>query len=55
MHGSNDRKTVLVTGSSGRLLLRRHPEVGWHGYEGWLRSQRSRLRSLCSAPEPIAH
>lgn len=28
-------------------LHRRYPEVGWHDYEAWLRSQQSRLRELC--------
>jgi uncharacterized protein YbjT (DUF2867 family) len=25
----------------------RYPDVGWHGYEAWLRSQHARLRELC--------
>ena len=28
-------------------LRDRYPEVGWHDYEGWLRSQHDRLRELC--------
>jgi uncharacterized protein YbjT (DUF2867 family) len=28
-------------------LRRRHPEVGWHSYESWLRSQHARLSALC--------
>ena len=33
-------------------LRRRYPDVGWHNYADWLRSQRSRLRGLCASPEP---
>ena len=28
-------------------LHRCHPEISWHNYETWLRSQRSRLGKLC--------
>jgi len=31
-------------------LRRRYPDLGWHDYPGWLRSQRSRLRDLCPNP-----
>jgi uncharacterized protein YbjT (DUF2867 family) len=34
-------------------LRRRYPDVGWHNYADWLRSQRSRLRGLCRSPEPV--
>lgn len=34
-------------------LRRRYPEVGWHSYASWLRSQRSRLRGMCPAREPV--
>ena len=30
-----------------RALHDQYPEVGWHSYEAWLRSQQTRLSSLC--------
>jgi uncharacterized protein YbjT (DUF2867 family) len=36
-------------------LRRRHPGVGWHDYERWVRSQRARLRPVSGpAPSPAA-
>ncbi len=35
-------------------LHREHPEVDWHGYEDWARSQLHRFRELCRHPEPVA-
>jgi uncharacterized protein YbjT (DUF2867 family) len=38
-------------------LHRRYPELGWHSYRGWLRTQRDRLRQLCGrehAGAPLA-
>jgi uncharacterized protein YbjT (DUF2867 family) len=29
------------------------PEIGWHDYAGWARSQLHRFRELCAHPEPV--
>jgi uncharacterized protein YbjT (DUF2867 family) len=35
-------------------LHRRYPDVDWHSYEAWMRSQSSRVRDLCPHPHAIA-
>jgi uncharacterized protein YbjT (DUF2867 family) len=35
-------------------LHRRYPEVRWHTYESWLRSQRARLSTLCPQEHAVA-
>jgi hypothetical protein len=46
-------------GSSGhrvdiRALHDQFPQVGWHTYEAWARTQLARFRKLCQHPEPVA-
>jgi hypothetical protein len=31
-------------------LRQSRPDVGWHGYEDWARSERARFRELCAQP-----
>jgi uncharacterized protein YbjT (DUF2867 family) len=31
------------------------PQVGWHRYGAWARTQLDRFRELCPHPEPVAH
>lgn len=38
----HDRQTVDLA-----ALHDRYPQVGWHDYEAWVRSQHARLRELC--------
>ncbi len=35
-------------------MRRRYPEVGWHRYEDWARSQASRFADLCRHPAGLA-